>query len=231
MVTASAPRTFRYHPPIAPALRLDRILYPGQLPAALLALLCVIATGCTTGITPPPAPSDPVTVWLVDHGRHPSLIMPLEQGKLVRYAYGDWKWYALGKTGFFQGIDALLLPSQATLGRKVLQDDADLKSLRRLDPFQHQYPLVVSRAQADALRQRLDELFEAHRPTLRFNRDYDLEFVHHPSNYTLFNNCNHETARWLQELGCRVRGLRLVSVWQIKTASSPLSRYSGRGPG
>ena len=38
---------------------------------------------------------------------------------MVRYAYGDWRWFALGQTGVFEGI-AALSGDKSALGRKRL---------------------------------------------------------------------------------------------------------------
>ena len=62
-------------------------------------LLAATLTGCVTVVRPPAAPADPVEVYLLDHGRTPSLVLPGGDGGSTRWAYGDWRWYALGEHG------------------------------------------------------------------------------------------------------------------------------------
>lgn len=57
---------------------------------------------------------------MLDHGRHASLLMERADGSMVRYAYGEWEWYALGRTGPARAFAALFVPSEAALGRKEL---------------------------------------------------------------------------------------------------------------
>ena len=181
-----------------------------------LLFLLLVSTGCATSITPPPDPADPVVVHLFDHGRHPSLVLPRPDGSFVRYVYGDWKWYALADTGFFQAFDAMLLPGPGALGRKLLDSQADFDTLRQRDPAEHTHVIRVSRSDAAALDGRLDALFERNAPTATFNSAYDLDFVHHPRSYSFFHNCNHEMKTWLQSLGCRVQGAAVLSKWKVK---------------
>jgi hypothetical protein len=179
-------------------------------------MLLLFATGCATVVTPPPSPRDPVTIHLLDHGRHPSLVLPRHGGSYVRYVFGDWQWYALGDTGFLQVFDAMLLPSKGALGRRVLNDESAFQELRRRDPAEHTHVLTVSRADVEALDRRLDALFQRNASTLVPNEEYDLDFVHHPARYHFFHNCNHVMKQWLQSLDCRVRGAAILSHWKVR---------------
>src|SRR5215212_532158 len=154
--------------------------------------------GCANTSIPPPAPADPVTIRLLDHGRHPSLIIPLSDGAFVRYAYGDWGWYALGHSGIIHAFDAMLLPSHGALGRKLLSSPQDFALLRRRDPSQHTYFITVERSRAEQLRQTLDEAFHNRSASAHFNPDYDLEFVPSNQNYWALHNCNQVMANWLR---------------------------------
>jgi hypothetical protein len=40
--------------------------------------------------------------------------------------------------------------------------------------------------------------------------------VHHPQRYTWFWNSNHQTAAWLEEPGCEVRGAAFASRWRVR---------------
>src|SRR3954452_3202565 len=88
------------------------------------------ALGCTNTVTPPAHVADPVTVYLVDQGRTSSLVLPRADGKAIRYAYGNWNWYALGNRGPLDAIGAMLIPSKATLGRHEMTDPRDADAIR-----------------------------------------------------------------------------------------------------
>jgi hypothetical protein len=134
----------------AAAPRGRRVLAAGLLAAAL--------AGCATVVTPPPAPLDPVEVFLLDHGRTPSLILPAADGEAVRWAYGDWRWYALGEHGVGEALAALFRPTRAGLGREGLEVPPRAPAVRaavsvEIDSL---YPIRVERRAATALAERLD---------------------------------------------------------------------------
>ncbi len=181
---------------------------------SLLAILASLLAGCSNRIIPPAQPDDPVAVYLLDHGKHSSLLLPAARGRFVRYAYGDWKWYALGRTGALDGMAALFWPTRATLGRgEVVGPDA-VDQARRQEPEENTYALLVSRQKVDALRAELDAAYEEGLPTLHVS-GFGLGFVHHSSTYTLLSNCNHVTKTWVKKLGCRVHGSGVLSIWEV----------------
>ena len=174
--------------------------------------------GCATVVQPPPAPADPVEVYLLDHGRTPSLVLPSGDAELTRWAYGDWRWYALGERGVAEAAAALFRPTQAGLGRQELAVPRQASAVREAVAVQIErlYPLRVERRQVEALAERLARLFRLHSDTLEASEDSGLDFVHHPVPYTLFHNSNRVVADWLRELGCEVRGRAILSRWRLK---------------
>lgn len=181
----------------------------------------VIFEGCTTVVVPPVAPNAPRPVFLLDHGRHASLALPRGDGGMVRYSYGDWRYYAQVKTGFLRGSAAILWPTQAALGRRELPGPLEAAAVRRnVRVWSEQlYELIVDSLAIEALRFKLDSIYEANLESRIYNSAYDLEFVHHPRAYWAFHNSNQVVAGWLEELGCRVSGLALFSRWKLKPAS------------
>jgi hypothetical protein len=183
---------------------------------AALALTLSVSPGCTTRIHPPTDPADPITVVLVDRGHTPGLALPGAPGPAL-YVYGDWNYYALRNTGLWDGLRALAWPTQGALGRRLhpepLASPATSEALRR--EAENLYPIRVSRRLAEALRLRLDKEFEANRATRVQTESLDLEFVHHPRQYTYFHNSNHQVRDWLLELGCDVRGMAFHSWWRV----------------
>jgi hypothetical protein len=189
-----------------------------RLPGITLAVLLGCLSGCTTTVIAPASPQNPTTVFLLDHGRTPSLVLPTDDGRMIRYAYGDWTWYALAKTGIWEGFAALFLPTQGALGRKALDGpcDADHVEQRVNVGIEQLYSIEVEADKVAALRGCLDATFEANRATLVVNEPYGLEFVHHPRKYTFLCNSNHAVAQWLRELGCETRGGALFSNWKVR---------------
>lgn len=195
----------------------------------ILFLVLVLGTlvfplGCTTTVRPPTvAPgsiADPVTVWLLDHGRTPSLILPDEQGGMIRYSYGDWDYYALRETGFLDGVRALLWPTQGALGRMPMSGPLTAENIDHQVKvgIERMHPVQVERAAVERLRKRLESLYAANQASEVMTRSVDLAFVHHPRKYSYFHNSNHRIAAWMKELGCEIDGLAYYSRWELAEA-------------
>jgi len=182
---------------------------------AAAALLC----GCQITVEPPGSPEEPVMVYILDHGRHSSLVLPQDQGGgLVRYSYGDWQWYALGREGLYRGAAALFWPTQAALGRRELAAAATPQDLRRVVAvgMEAVHPVQVASRRAAELHKTLHALFERRQAEAVWNTDYDLEFAPHPAPYSLFRNSNSVVAGWLRELGCEVSPLAFWADWHVR---------------
>lgn len=182
----------------------------------LLAML-VWGTACVNRVIPPARPSDPTTVFLVDHGRHPSLVLPRDDGEWIRYTYGNWAWYVEDRTHFFSAFSALFWPNKAGLGRQRLAATGDM--FHPAGPIEegvvHLYRLRVSSERVRMLDDALTDLFAERKNAMIYNPVWDLEFVPHPRAYWIFHQSNKITAQWLEELGCEVRGAALFSNWRI----------------
>src|SRR5262245_57988661 len=79
-------------------------------------------------VRPPRAVSDPVTVRLFSAGRHSGLLLPVGDGRVVEYGYGDWSWYALGKDDWWRAPATVLWPCPGTLGRRYWSE-ADVATM------------------------------------------------------------------------------------------------------
>lgn len=189
----------------------------------LLLLAALLSVSCATVIRPPADPSVPETVLLVTHGRSSSLILRGDEGDAARWAYGDWRYYALGRKGSSDALAALLRPTRAALGRQTIagapESAADLVARLGIG-IDGVFPIEVSREAVARLDERLQALFAAHLETLLYNPEPRLEFVEHPRRYSLFSNSNGRVAAWLRELGCEVSGMPLLSKWRIEEGSS-----------
>jgi hypothetical protein len=195
-------------PHIARALTCARIL----VAAASLA-------GCSSVIIPPTGVREPASIAVLDHGRHSSLLLDAGDGSMVRYAYGDWQWYALQQTGPIEASTAVLLRSKAALGRKRLPGPVSPDGVARnvRVGVEEAYFLEVETSAARDLIARLDGIFFASIDSRVVNEAYDLEFVPDPEPYTFFShNSNSVVAEWLRALGCRVEGTPLFATWNLQ---------------
>jgi hypothetical protein len=187
-----------------------------------LLLAAMLPASCTTVIQPPAKPSDPDIVLLVTHGKSSSLIL---QGgdEATRWAYGDWRYYALGRKESSDALAAILWPTRAALGRQTIEKaprrPEDL--VRRLGiGIDEIFAIEVSRESVARLERRLQQLFAANLDTLLYNPAPRLEFVEHPRHYSLVSNSNGRVAAWLRELGCEVSGVPLLSKWRVAAPPS-----------
>lgn len=199
-------------------------------PLSLALKACVILTaaagaalplaGCTTTIVPPQSVERPQPVFVLDHGRHTSLVLPQADG-LVRYAYGDWDWYAEVRTGATEATRAVFWPTRAGLGRRLVQGTATKGGVRRgvAVGIEHLHELRVEADDVDALRASLEAIYRANHAHLKYNAHYDLVFVPHPDPYTLWNNSNRRVAHWLRQLGCTLHGSALWASWQVEAGT------------
>ena len=174
---------------------------------------------CATTVFPPQRVADPAQIGILDHGRTASLIVEVPDGGMLRYAYGDWNWYALGRTGPAEGSAALLWRSEAALGRMELPGPFSPTAVSRevRVGIEDTLYLTVDARDVRRLVDRLDRIFEENRARSVYNEAHHLVFVPHPEPYSMFHNSNHVVAAWLDQLGCRVEGPALLSSWRRGT--------------
>jgi hypothetical protein len=167
-----------------------------------------------TTITPPVAPKDAVTVFVLDPGFHSEIVLPISSQELIQYAYGDWHYFALNQQGWLDAIRAVLLPSQGALGRRRYANEDDLRrTARHLQAELLQFQ--VAQLAVDQLLEQLDRRYEKNRQTQIYNSKLEMTFVQDDADYSLVHNCNHEVAKWLQQLGCRVDGSVILANFQL----------------
>ncbi|MGB3224442.1 MAG: hypothetical protein WBB23_16700 [Desulforhopalus sp.] len=188
----------------------------GLLTSAAFLLCLIFLTGCGYTLIAPASPSNPTQVFLLDHGRHSSLVLPADC-EMIRYSYGDWHWYVLNKRGFQAAFRALLLSSSAALGRQKISS-APLEESVRLAVqvnIENIISVMVERDRVDFLNTRLEHIFAENRQHIHHNPTYGVDFVPHPVPYSLYHNSNKVVAQWLRELGVEVRGGGPFSRWKL----------------
>jgi hypothetical protein len=189
-----------------------------RIAAICLPFTCVLS-GCATTIIPPQVPGDAVEVFVVDHGRTTSLVVPTNGG-MLRFAYGDWRYYALGRKDLYHGIAALLWPTQGALGRAAFSGAQTALTIRENSPgIESLHAVRVDSARVSAFERSMAVLYEAGREHEVENKSSRLNFVPHPRRYTYLWNSNHAVASWLRELGCETRGASFHASWRVVAAN------------
>lgn len=188
--------------------------------AATLSALLIASALLPTFITSPANPTDARAVFLMDHGTHSSLAIETAEGELLRYSYGDFRYYATRDTSLAAGAAALLWPTKATLGRGELSGPASEISLRSqlVVVVASIYSLEVAGEKADQLIAKLDAIYLEGANELVEVPEYGLIFAPHPIDYFLTSNSSTMIGAWLRELGVEVFGWALVSSWSLGTA-------------
>lgn len=186
-----------------------------------IALSLLLLCGCVARVAPP-APqtlAQPVDIYLLDHGRHASLVLPHEKGGVARYSFGDWRWYVEGKQRFWSGAAAMLWPTKAGLGRGLyphadLPQDIDLLAPEGLSEA---YVLQAELQQVRLLQRQLDRHFAQQAFfTPVYSATHGLDFVPYPRRYTAFHQSNLKVAQWLRALNMGITGSPWLSNWEVE---------------
>lgn len=189
--------------------------------------LLAFGSGCATRIIPPENVPDPTTVSVMNYGLHSSLILPGGTGESVEYAYGQWKWFAQGKTDPWRVCSALFWPAAGTIGRRPLPFPASDEMALHQDGAKSAISFRVSAAAALRLEHQLDGEMAESSETL-FNANQQMYFAKVPELYWGGHNCNTVLAQWLSELGCEIKGPALLSNFHLKSWSAPPAQLDGK---
>ena len=185
------------------------------LPLVILLFAGLGLGGCQHVIATPTRVSDPVRVFVVDYGRHASLALPKEDSGLVEWSWGDWNWYALGRTGAAEGLQALFASPRSTLGRRELAPASDANELAARVGAEKALALNVERERARALNRRLEARWLRRRHLAVTHRSGHV-FVPDDARYSLSNNSVHELTRWLEALGVKVSGSGVTANFKLR---------------
>lgn len=178
-----------------------------------LLLALVALGGCEHSLRPPAHVGKPATVYVIDYGRHASLALPGDNRSLVEWSWGDWNWFAKGRTNIGSGFRALFASPRSTLSRREITPiPSDLQG--RVGASRA-IPIIVERQRSDALLHHLQSRWQQGRASAVSHRDGRV-FVPDPARYSLTNNSVHELARWLEALDVEVRGSALTANFRVE---------------
>lgn len=155
-----------------------------------------------------PVPVETVeTVYLLQYSTwgHHSLAF-YRDGHLIEFTYGDWALFALDKRDWFTAISHMLLPTMGTLGRKAVPWTPGQSIPPLFVDCIKAVPFDADQSQVQFLFDELSQAFNNQSDKKVFHKVDAVWFVPYPVYYGLWNNCNHQLAKWLVQLGGRVSG-------------------------
>lgn len=179
---------------------------------AALALAGALLAGCGHRLVPPEDVRDPVTVFVIDHGRHAALALPSQAG-LTEWFWGDWSYFAERNRSLGDGIAALTASGAAALGRRDLPRGLAGDALRRGVRAEAVIPLAVERERVRALSQRLEADYAARRATEIVHTDGRRFVRDERGGYSVAYNSVHRVADWLRDLDVTVEGAALTAAY------------------
>ena len=205
----------------------------------LLVGLIALMGGCATKVVPPSNPANPVAVYITDYGRHSSVLLPMADGHLMEYSYGDWEFYALNKYKWYIGATKLVASDGSGLGRRIVANPGDDEALRKQLGSKRLMRVEIEQSKVMDLLIELDQRYTANIETMVYNDYAKSYFVKDVSHYWLFHTCNAMTGQWLEKLGCRVSGFPVVSNFEVerrkqdvpKVVKEPEIQYARQGAG
>ena len=178
-------------------------------------LLLALGSGCATRVVPPSNPVNPVAVYITDYGRHSSVLLPMGDGHLMEYSYGDWDFYALKKYKWYIGATALVVSDGSGLGRRIVANPGDDVALKKQLGSKRLMRVEIEHGKVMDLLAELDQRYTANIETMVYNDYAHLYFVKDSSHYWLLHTCNAMTAQWLEKLGCQVSGVAVMSNFEV----------------
>ncbi len=186
--------------PLVPPRRSRR-----RLAAAIVvcALFLSWLVGCTSTITPPRDPLEPVSVIVLAEAMHRGVLLPNEAGGYVEYGFGDWEWFANGNDAWYRAFPTVLWPTAGALGRRE-HPGRDVLEIKAQMPGVRLQELKASGPKVRALRDRLERDFTSRAAAGIWQPLYRMRFVPQDDGYWWAFNCTDQVAVWLRELDCEV---------------------------
>jgi hypothetical protein len=204
-------------------------LFAEALAVCVLTLLGL--PGCAWTVVPPKRVADPAPVFVSEYGRHTRLALPDRTAAFFEYGFGEWNFYGLEKEGAFSGLRAITGLGAGAFSRRELPYTLIDYEFIRAAGSARSVRLLVERTLANDLRSELERRWRSNAGVTVVRALDQIPVSRDPEAYHLFDNSNHAVARWLERLGCRIRGSPMTSNFQVATESDAAARRSPRRHG
>ena len=180
----------------------------------LIVLLSVV-TGCGAVVTAPVQVQQPVKIYLVDYGKHSSLIFPNGEKSMYEFAWGDFDWFALGEQSIWSGFRALLFSNGSGFGIREYRHITTLEELKKVNGARSILTIDVEGKKLDKLQSELMARYKPKESHLVYYPPDSMLFAFSREHYWFGYNCNHKTCDWLQTLGCEVHGIAMFGGFRM----------------
>src|SRR5438874_8658298 len=118
----------------------------------LFLTIALTTIGCSARLIPPFQVADPVPVFVADYGRHSSILLPDQNGKLLEFAWGDYEWFAVNHNSAGDACAALFWSHGSTMGIRWLETAPQRADLLAVVGCEHLLAFSASKQRAAALR-------------------------------------------------------------------------------
>lgn len=173
---------------------------------------------------PPEQVADPVPVFLSEYGRHTRLALPDGTAAFFEYGFGEWNFYGLEREGAFSALRAITGLGEGALSRRKLRYTLVESEFARVAGSSRSARLLVERAVAEDLRGELESRWRSNADSIAVRAWDQIPVSRDRAAYHLFGNSNHAVARWLERLGCQIRGFPITSNFQVIKRSDAAER-------
>ena len=187
--------------------------------------ICVVGllAGCRYTITPPPSPSDPVRVYLVDYGDTSRVWLPAGGAdSFVEWGYGDWRWYANDKKSLLYGSVIFFWPTDGAIARREWSGSPWASPGRdrpraEIDNYATWiYELDVERKAAEGLRSSLQDRYDRSIDSEFFNERRKTWFIRDNTSYWLGHQSSSVMADWIEDLGASTSGFTVKARYRVR---------------
>jgi hypothetical protein len=209
--------------------RVERAAVPEVLAICVLTLLGLL--GCAWTVVPPERVADPVPVFVSEYGRHSRLALPDRTVAFLEYGFGEWNFYGLEKQDAFSGLRAITGLGAGAFSRRELPYTLIDYEFIRAAGSARSVRLLVEHTLADDLRGELERRWRSNAAVTVVRARDQIPVSRDREAYHLFDNSNHAVARWLERLGCRIRGSPITSNFKVAMESDVAVHQSPRPGG
>lgn len=176
-----------------------------------------IAGGCATTVTPPASPADPVAVFLAVNGKHSSLMVERDSGRVTEFGYTSWSWSVQKRDWWLAALPTMVLPNDGALCVNERPGPLEETRVRTQTGAVGLFPIRVSRAALRTLLEKLDSVYAAGGEKSVLDAPTGWVYVKDEHPYWVLHTCNDAVATWLRELGCQVQGPAVYLNFEVRT--------------